>query len=516
MDAIDLAALDRALDTLPQRHRGPGGVAGVVHRGRVVAARAWGHRDTARRLPMTASTRLPICSISKQFTCAAILAAVGEPEALDPFLPPLLPRFAGTLPTARQLCHNQSGLRDYWALSVLAGASPGDAFPRDAALPFLALNRSGHFDPGTRYSYNNGNFRLLAEMLAAATGTPLEDHVTRHLFGPAGMETAVFAGDTRHPPDGVTGYEGNDDLGFLPADNGIFWVGDAGISASLADMLAWEAWIDGAGASLYARLAAPVAFADGAPAAYGFGLSRERVAGADVTGHGGALRGFRAMRLHAAAHRLSVCVAFNHEADAHGAAASLLGAALGHVEPAPAPVGEDWRGLWLCPQTGLLARVSPGRAGATLAFGHFPESLSAADGGLAAPSLRLWRDGAHLVMERRDENLTTALEPLDPLPAADPSDIAGRYANDELGATLTLDASGGALSAAFDGPLGAGPAERVHPAARDVWTLATRRTLDAPAPGDWTLQVHRTAGGAADRLTLGCWLARRTDWHRVA
>jgi D-aminopeptidase len=516
MAAIDIECVERALDALPHRYRGPGGVAGVVHRGRVVASRAWGHRDTDRRLPMTASTRLPICSISKQFTCAALLAAVGEPEALDPRLPSLLPAYQDPLPAVRDLCHNQSGLRDYWALTVLAGARPGQDFPREAALPFLALSRTGHFAPGTRYSYNNGNFRLLGALIEGETGRGLVDLVAEHLFRPAGMATALFAGDTRHPPDEVVGYEGSDARGFMSADNGIFWIGDAGISAALTDMLAWEIWIDGSGADLYARLAAPVTFRDGAAAAYGFGLSREKVAGVDATGHGGALRGFRAQRMHVASERLSAYVAFNHEADAHGAAAALVKAALGRDDPEPGPVPADWGGTWLCAETGLLARLAPGPRGAALHFSLFPDILSPDGDRLTSPSVSVEREGRHLVMRRAGENLVTRMDPLSPVDTVDDRAPTGRYRNDEVGSTLTLHASGGAVSAVFEGSLGIGPAERVHPAAPDLWTLATRRSLDAPAPGDWTLQVHRGRDGTIDHLTLGSWLARGTHWYPIA
>ena len=54
----------------------------------------------------------------------------------------------------------------------------------------------------------------------------------------------VLNSDTRFPTDNVVGYEGNEKTGFFPADNGIYWVGDAGIAASLKDMLAYEIWID--------------------------------------------------------------------------------------------------------------------------------------------------------------------------------------------------------------------------------------------------------------------------------
>ena len=119
---IDGTRLDAEMDALAARFAGPGGVVGVVSEGRVIARRSWGFANLDTHQPMTARTRLPICSISKQFTCAAMLAACGEPEALDVRLAAQLPNFEGPLPTVRDLCNNQSGLRDYWALTVLHGA----------------------------------------------------------------------------------------------------------------------------------------------------------------------------------------------------------------------------------------------------------------------------------------------------------------------------------------------------------------------------------------------------------
>ena len=109
-------------------------------------------------------------------------------------------------------------------------------------------------------------------------------------------------------------------------------IGDAGLGASLDDMIAWERHIDATrddAGSLYCRLSAPVCFADGAPAVYGFGLNRGTELGRPVTAHGGALRGWRSHRMYVPSERVSVVVMFNHLADAHEAAVDLLAAVLG-------------------------------------------------------------------------------------------------------------------------------------------------------------------------------------------
>jgi D-aminopeptidase len=285
-------------------------------------------------------------------------------------------------------------------------------------------------------------------------------------------------------------------------------------------MLAYEAWIDATRddpTSLYARLSARPRFRDGAEAAYGYGIAHAQVAGVPVTGHAGALRGFRAYRMHAAAERLSVVVIFNHEADFFGAAAGLLKAALGLADPAPAPMDPGWDGQWLCAETGLLARLDADATGATLRYATFADRLGAGpDGTLAGPGVTLAREGARLRMRRAGENLASALEPLAPGATADASEIAGRYACAELEAEMTVEARDGGVYARFDGMLGRGDMERVHPVGPDVWVIATRRSMDAPAPGDWTLRIERDAAGSVSGARLGCWLARGLSYTRQA
>ncbi|MCW0000739.1 D-aminopeptidase [Pararhizobium sp. YC-54] len=516
MATIDGKQLEAEMDTLPARFQGPGGVAAVISRGQLVARRAWGFSDLDEQRPMTPDTRLPICSISKQFTCAAVLAVCQQPEVLDERLAAHLPSFEGPLPSVRDLCNNQSGLRDYWALTVLHGGRAEQTFARtDAAEAFVRM-RTGHFPPGTRYSYNNGNFRILADLLESVSPEPLEALYARHIWQPAGMAGAVLTADTRYPEDGVVGYEGNDASGYLPAQNGIYWRGDAGISASLDDMIAYERWIDATRDdpdSLYQRIATPQTFRDGNAAAYGFGLQHFRVGDFAFTGHGGALRGFRAYRLSSTQARLSVVVMFNHHGDAHAAANRLLRTALGLPHPVPQRLRENWAGQWISAETGLLARLEPGYDKVGLRFGTSAEALTETpDGGLASETVRIVREGEDLLMQRPHENFAERLAPVaSPAPVADAS-IAGRYRSPELDADIVIECRDGGTYLWAEGFLGKGRPEIVHPAGPDLWIVATRRSMDAPAPGDWTLHILRDAAGCVTGATLGCWLARRINY----
>ncbi|WP_372841600.1 D-aminopeptidase, partial [Phaeovulum sp.] len=468
MSDLDIGRLESVLNGLAHVYQGPGGVAGVVKNGEIVAARAWGFADLTKRRVMSRHTRLPICSISKQFTCAVLLAKFDEPDLLDARVAEYLPGYQEVLPTVRQLCHNQSGLRDYWALTVLQGAMAEQTFTRKDALTLFAKMRTGHFAPGTGNSYSNGNFRIISEILEKETNTPLETLYQEEIWKPAGMDTAELTSNTRYPADQVVGYEGNDATGFFPADNGIEWIGDAGISAALDDMLAYEIWIDKTREDpdgLYNRLSAPVFFADGKPAHYGFGLSHRDCAGVKVTGHGGALRGFRAYRMHAVSERTSVVVMFNHESSAHAAAIDLMSAALGYATPAPvgpAKTPQGFAGQWICPETGLLAQIKADEAGLSLHFAMSSERLVAtSETSLEAPGVSISKDGDRLIMRLAYYNLTTSLARLVPTQNADGSEIAGTYGASELDATMAIEARDGGVYACFTGFLGTGRMERM-------------------------------------------------------
>src|SRR5580693_5068840 len=120
--------LDRALESLPRAYPGPGGAVAVLREGEVLAKGAWGWANAEARIAFTPKTLFRICSITKQFTCAAVLDAFPDPSLLDDDVRARTPNLEQPAPAALDLFHNQSGLRDYWAVAMLQGAGPEQAF----------------------------------------------------------------------------------------------------------------------------------------------------------------------------------------------------------------------------------------------------------------------------------------------------------------------------------------------------------------------------------------------------
>jgi CubicO group peptidase (beta-lactamase class C family) len=123
--------IDSILAGVPHLSSGPGGVVAVIKDGALLGQRAWGYADLDRRIPMTSKTQFPICSISKQMVCLAMVSLLQDPtpqmverggdvagmfeEELAVLLPNL--KCGGEEGVkVKDLYNMQSGIRDYWAM----------------------------------------------------------------------------------------------------------------------------------------------------------------------------------------------------------------------------------------------------------------------------------------------------------------------------------------------------------------------------------------------------------------
>ncbi|ETN36258.1 uncharacterized protein HMPREF1541_08535 [Cyphellophora europaea CBS 101466] len=530
------ASISGILADVPSRFRGPGGAIAVLKDGELVGQQLWGYADLHRRIPMASDTLLPICSITKQMLCGLLtdlecnptpaMSARGEDPAtqlsdqLGQLLNPNLLKDTGL--TIRHLCHNQSGIRDYWALTVLWGAKPEGHFSvADHGPKMLALLKSFHFQPGTEYSYANTNFFIVARCIEQVTAEPLGELLARRIFAPAGMKTARLCAHTAEHPPPCVGYEGDEASGFYPGINCIEWAGDAGVVASLDDMIAYEQFVDRSShdsQSWYAKNFEQQKYNDGTPADYGFGLARKMVGGVLTSGHGGALRGYRLFRSYSAEPRISIVVVLNQEhGDAPGVRDYILKRIMGAAEIKDEPVspGPDWFGTYLDSVSGLAIVVSRGGAGeVSIKYHRAPEKMRVLEAYRAqSDGMVAVLNGDSLQLHVRQDNRTIhAQRVASKKPASSSSELRGDYNCAEIDSTFHCSGSGDMLYGTFDGFLGQGPVHLMRSLGDDLWALACPRSMDAQPPGDWTIIVRRNDQGKVTGVTIGCWLARRLDF----
>ncbi|MFR9776148.1 serine hydrolase domain-containing protein [Micromonospora sp. MS34] len=172
------------------------GIAVAITKGdRVLHVGGYGHDSSGAAV--TATTPMPVASVSKSFTALAVLQLVeaGRVE-LDAPVRRYLPDFRvddarGPRITVRELLNQTSGITDR-TLREKSLPQPDslEAAQQRARVATLAT------DPGTGYAYTNTNYHLAARLVEVVSGRPFADYLRDRVFGPAGMRSTVTIDQT--------------------------------------------------------------------------------------------------------------------------------------------------------------------------------------------------------------------------------------------------------------------------------------------------------------------------------
>jgi D-aminopeptidase len=488
MTDLDETLLARRIERLLapwDRSDGPGVAVGVSRGGRIVVQRAAGMANIEQGVPIGPATTFRIASVSKQFTCAALLMLAAEGKlSVDDDVRTHLPELAdyGVRITLDHLMHNCSGLRDMLEIMRLGGTDL--AMPVTAAdlMAGICRQRTLNFAPGTRYLYSNTNFLLLGRIVERVSGEKLRDFLAKRIFAPAGMNmTRMVEGTTEVVPGLATGYfPSSAEAGLGPwvqARHGFPVHGEGGLVSSVADLLLWERnYTTGrvGGRTLVAALAETAPFANGLPNGYARGLQTATVRGLPTQSHGGLWPGYRTEFLRLPAADAAVVVISNcANADPYQFGQRILDIIaddLPQATPRPAlpphATLQQCVGRYLDPTLPMTVEIAFDAAGnLTGSSNGLPFLLRAeADGRLAASrsaadfAMRLIAGGAAIEVEQ-DAGVTSIFRRLAEA-ATLPADLPGVYTCPEMAATWTISAGADGMAATVAGPVAnAGPWE---------------------------------------------------------
>lgn len=434
--------------------------------------------------------------------------------------------------TLERLVGMQSGLRDYWALSVLWGATPQDRFSIYQDAPKALMRLGGfHFAPGTQMSYCNTNFMVVGLAIEKATGRTLSDLLDEQIFHPEGMKTAALRPDTARIPQPLVGYEGSEETGYIPYSNRIEWAGDAGVHASLEDMIAYEKFIHHSALSensIYFRNAREPKYIDDEPANYGHGLFHSKIGDIKVIWHSGGLAGFRLRRVYVPSQQLSVIVLLNSETDTKAVAEHILKKviALQAVEQlslsdnAPATkIDVKWTGNYFDNEVKVAVTVKQDKPGEIKVNydGHDEELQVRNESEAGSVRMQIRHENGSLSIKRPFDHRNFVVRSLEAIDiSSDAKMFQGKYYSADVDSTFHVSGSGAMLYGAFDGYLGKGPIHVMRRLGENVWWLACFRSLDAPTPGHWTVAFETEQDSTRiTGVTVGCWLARNVRYKKV-
>ena len=316
-ETFDVEAIDAYLASQIGREGRVGMSVAIVRDGKVALAKGYGKRSLAENRPVEPDTLFAIGSVSKQFTCAAVLllAEDGKLSVRDP-----VAKYYPDLTRARDitlldLMNHTSGYPDYYPLDFLDRRMQKPIDPDELLRQYAGGKLD--FEPGTRWSYSNTGYILLGRVVEKVSGQPLGEFLARRIFQPFGLQHTFYELATPDPrvAGGYATFLLSDPEYVVAESKG--WLGGAGgIYSTPGDLAKWDLALAEARVlqpASFALMTLPRKLADGKSTDYGCGLSIKTQGGRQVLSHNGAVSGFNTWNAVVPSTRSAVIMTCNAE-----------------------------------------------------------------------------------------------------------------------------------------------------------------------------------------------------------
>src|SRR5262252_9205446 len=132
----------------------PGCSLGVIRNGEFVYRKAYGLASLELGVPLSSQSVFYMASVSKQFTAASVvLAAERGYLSLDDDVRKYIPELPdyGHIITLRQMLHQSSGFRDFFALLYLSGRDDRDLSSPEQILKLITRQKGLNNAPGAEF-----------------------------------------------------------------------------------------------------------------------------------------------------------------------------------------------------------------------------------------------------------------------------------------------------------------------------------------------------------------------------
>lgn len=231
--------LSHYFDSTLLRHGFNGGIL-IAKEGTVIYEKYAGFADLRKKDPMTDSTALHIASSGKTFTGMAILKMAQDSLlSLDDTLQKFFPSLPYPGITVKMLLSHRSGLPNYVYFVPACNKWDKRKFVTNAdVLNLLCTEKPARsFRPGTRFTYCNTNYVLLASIIEKISGQSFPEYMQSTFFKPLGMNhTYVFTmKDAETATQSFTAYGTHWEYDCLEGT-----YGDKNIYTTPEDLLKWD------------------------------------------------------------------------------------------------------------------------------------------------------------------------------------------------------------------------------------------------------------------------------------
>ena len=214
----------------------------VARNGQIIFERYNGLANKNEGTKITPETPVQIASVSKVLTATAVLKLVNAGKIeLDQKVNTILKTFPYEECTIRMLLDHRTGMRNY-AYFTDRDKSIWDRhnqLTNKDILDILATKDIGlESKTGTRFSYCNTNYAMLALIIEKITGLSYKEAMSEMIFKPLGMTHTYVFDDDKDRKKIVPSYKGNGvEIGFDYLDN---VYGDKNIFSTARDLLKFD------------------------------------------------------------------------------------------------------------------------------------------------------------------------------------------------------------------------------------------------------------------------------------
>jgi CubicO group peptidase (beta-lactamase class C family) len=235
-------SIDRYIEQTMRVNHIPGAAVAVIRKGTIIKEGYYGIANLEDSTYVGSQSVFEIASMSKQFTCAAILllqqdGKLSVNDKLSKYLDSLPSSWSNI--TIKELMNHTSGLRDDWVENTgyfLENYTDDKMLASQKKAPLL-------FTPGEMFNYSSGPFDL-GIVIQKITGKSYAQFLQERIFTPLQMTSTSVYDNSRIVPHRVRGYvwrNGNTLQNAEDISPAAEARGDVGVITSLPDMMKWNA-----------------------------------------------------------------------------------------------------------------------------------------------------------------------------------------------------------------------------------------------------------------------------------
>jgi len=269
----------------------------VTEKGKTIYSAARGMANVELDVPLSVNSVFRLGSITKQFTCAAIMLLQERGKlSINDDIRKYIPDFPteGHKITIKQLMSHTAGLANYTDNKTTMSKLIQAPTTLDEMLKLFAKEPM-HSKPGEVMRYSNTGYVLLGKIIEVSSGGTYAEFLKHNIFDKNEMRDTQFGG-LQLIKNRASGYtqtpEGLSNASLIDMS----WPHAAGsLVSTVSDMAIWfKALSNGKIVSQksYQQMVKPVLLNDKSESPYGFGLTNLKVRKHDAIAHGGGIPGF--------------------------------------------------------------------------------------------------------------------------------------------------------------------------------------------------------------------------------